>query len=571
MRSRQSAKTSEGCRRLPAAALLLSLGAACLGAGLANRDKQGLRSYTIEGVLRLPDEEIDIGTAALILSREWGTTKTTHVYRAKIDEYAEAILERIRNKHMQPDYRAIEIVNEYLFEEQKFTSVDNAENPNDLFLHTVLEKKKGYCLSLSVLYLAVCERLGMPVYGVVVPSHFFVRYDDGSRKYNIETTSKGAIVGDDYYIEKFRPPLRDTGLYMKNLTPRQTLGCFFNNLGNSYMETGDTEKAFEVLQRAVEINPLLSEANMNLGNIYLQKNMPLQAIRQYRNALDILGDDAKIMNNIGSAYMQMKDYLRAESCYRVAMGLDPEYGDARRNLAQTLQAQGEVQEAVSLLRAAVVLEPKNAENAAMLGILYRELKEYPDAQKYLLKALDLSPQHSQARLALGFLYLDKGRFEPAIDAFQAALAYDRTLAAAWFGLGQAYNAQGQEEEQIQAYEQAIAFDPSMAAAYQNLGNAYLRQERVSEAIALYRRGLAAEPLNTGLRYNLAAALAKTEMHDEALIEYLEIMRQDPRDAKACNGAAISYYFLKQYDSAKLYALKAKELGFDVQQVLLDLK
>ncbi|MHC4930453.1 MAG: hypothetical protein ACYTFU_12560, partial [Planctomycetota bacterium] len=37
---------------------------------LANRDKRGLRTYSIEGVLRLSEDEIDIGTAALILSRE---------------------------------------------------------------------------------------------------------------------------------------------------------------------------------------------------------------------------------------------------------------------------------------------------------------------------------------------------------------------------------------------------------------------------------------------------------------------------------------------------------------------
>ncbi len=64
---------------------------------LANRDKRGLRTYTIEGVLRLPEDEIDIGTAALILSREWGTQRTTHVYRRKIDNMSEAILAKLWN------------------------------------------------------------------------------------------------------------------------------------------------------------------------------------------------------------------------------------------------------------------------------------------------------------------------------------------------------------------------------------------------------------------------------------------------------------------------------------------
>ena len=112
-------------------------------------------------------------------------------------------------------------------------------------------------MGLSVLYLSITERLGLPVYGVVVPGHFFVRYDDGEHQFNIETTSKGGSANDEHYITKFNPPNNPRTLYMKNLTKKQTLGCFFNNLGNSYMDVGDTDKAFEVLLRAVQINPLL--------------------------------------------------------------------------------------------------------------------------------------------------------------------------------------------------------------------------------------------------------------------------------------------------------------------------
>ncbi|MHC4855078.1 MAG: transglutaminase family protein, partial [Planctomycetota bacterium] len=234
---------------------------------LANQNKRGLRAYTIEGVLRLKEDEIDLATAALILSREWGTPRTAHVYRRKIDNMAGAILKKLREKHTPVDYRAITVINEYLFEEMGFTSVETADDPEDLFLHVVLDKKRGYCLSLSILYLSIAERLGLPMYGVVVPEHFFVRYDDGQRQYNIETTSKGAIAPDEHYIKEFKPPDNPRTLYMKNLTKKETLGCFFNNLGNSYTVIGDTDKAFKILLRAVRINPLLSEANMNLGNI----------------------------------------------------------------------------------------------------------------------------------------------------------------------------------------------------------------------------------------------------------------------------------------------------------------
>ena len=228
---------------------------------LANQGKNGLRLLTIERILRLDDEEIDMGTAALLLSREWGTRKTLHIYRGKIDDMAREILRRMKRNHVGNDYRAIKIINEYLFDELGFQAVKTADDPEDLFLHVVIDKKRGYCLSLSVLYLAIGERIGLPLYGVVVPGHFFVRYDDGLRLYNFETTSKGSIAPEKHYIEKFKPPKDKDSLYMKNLSNVQTLGCFFNNLGNSYSDVGEPDNALYYLEKAVEINPTLGESH----------------------------------------------------------------------------------------------------------------------------------------------------------------------------------------------------------------------------------------------------------------------------------------------------------------------
>jgi regulator of sirC expression with transglutaminase-like and TPR domain len=226
-------------------------------ASLANDGKRGLRISSIDSVFRLPEEEVDLATAALLLSREWGTDKTLLAYRRKIDEMAEEILNRLKDKHLNPDYRAIDIVNQYLFEERGFHSVQTADDPDDLFLHIVLERKRGYCLSLSVLYLSIAERIGMPAYGVVVPGHFFVRYDDGKKQFNIETTSGGAVVDDQYYKDKFKPPVGDKTVYFKNLTKKQSLGCFFNNLGNCYIERGQMDLAYDYLYGAIQVNPRL--------------------------------------------------------------------------------------------------------------------------------------------------------------------------------------------------------------------------------------------------------------------------------------------------------------------------
>ena len=53
-----------------------------------NSIMQGLKARTIEEVLALPDEEIDIATAILLLSKQWDSTVDVEKYRKQIDEIA---------------------------------------------------------------------------------------------------------------------------------------------------------------------------------------------------------------------------------------------------------------------------------------------------------------------------------------------------------------------------------------------------------------------------------------------------------------------------------------------------
>ncbi len=56
---------------------------------LANRGKLGLNIYPIERILKMSDDQVDLGTAALLISRQWGSPNTLHRYRYKLDDMAQ--------------------------------------------------------------------------------------------------------------------------------------------------------------------------------------------------------------------------------------------------------------------------------------------------------------------------------------------------------------------------------------------------------------------------------------------------------------------------------------------------
>lgn len=498
---------------------------------LANDRKSGLYARSIEQVLRLRENEVDLATAALIVSEHWSDMVYGRRYLETLDDIALEIRERLRRRRLKADYRAIPVINEYLFGELGFKSISEASDPRDLFLHTVLDKKAGYCLSLSILYLSLGERLGLPLYGVVVPGHFFVRYDDNQMRFNIETTSKGGSAPDEHYINKFKVPRGSNGIYMKNLNKIQTLGCFFNNLGNSYNAVDNIDSALLALERAVEINPTLSESRANLGNIYLSKGQMTDAINQYREALRINPNDAKTHNNMGNAYVQ-RDWLNyAVNEYHQSLRLDPDFTDAYKNLAIVYCKQERFQQAIMQLRQAIALKPKDAECYSQLGNVFQQM----------------------------------GNYNQAISEYNKAIKINPKLAEAYYGLGVCYNKLNSVDEEIWGYKRALAVQPDMLAARVNLGNAYFGQKKYIMAIEQYRKAVLIQPGEAMIHYNLGAAYSNSENYKQGVAAYLMAVEINPVNGDAHYGLAFGFYHLKKYDLAWKHIKIAEELGVEVSK------
>jgi len=82
-------------KRLLLTLVLVAVWAPCAMGQLANRNKEGLDVYSIQRILRLDEDEIDLGTAALVISRNWGANKTLYRYRDKLDDMAKGSAIRI--------------------------------------------------------------------------------------------------------------------------------------------------------------------------------------------------------------------------------------------------------------------------------------------------------------------------------------------------------------------------------------------------------------------------------------------------------------------------------------------
>ena len=172
-------------------------------------------------------------------------------------------LEKIKQKvwlEINDDNTAFEIVkifNHVLFDLCGFeSSKNNFYSPQNSFINTVLESKKGNPLSLSILYSVIAQRLQIPIYGVNLPNHFVLGFvdefrtlkmlgfkDDRNVLFYINPFSKGRIF-DHNEIENY---LRSLNLpferdYFEPCSNTEILKRMLTNLSYAYTKVGEDQK-----------------------------------------------------------------------------------------------------------------------------------------------------------------------------------------------------------------------------------------------------------------------------------------------------------------------------------------
>lgn len=105
-----------------------------------------------------------------------------------------------------------------------------------------------------------------------------------------------------------------------------------HNLGFNLERLGDFVQASESYERALALKPDYPEACNNLGNVRGELGRWSEAIEQYRRVLSLKPDHAPAYNNLGIALLNQRRIDEAVAAYRRALELDPAHSAAYSNL-----------------------------------------------------------------------------------------------------------------------------------------------------------------------------------------------------------------------------------------------
>jgi regulator of sirC expression with transglutaminase-like and TPR domain len=239
-------------------------------------------------IIQRPDEDIDLAEAALLIAKTAYPELDVQRYLGRIEDLARALRARVPEDSSASDL--IAALNRFLFEEEGFApNLEDYYDPRNSFLNDVIERRIGIPITLSVVYLEITRRLGLPFYGVGLPGHFVLKYDDNRRVIFIDPFHGGRILE----VEDCRDLARSidggrtevSAEHLRAVSNRQIVIRMLNNLRSIYLRTRQYRKCMAALDAFLILAPGSPETHKQRAFLHHELGCPRQAVEQLEQYL----------------------------------------------------------------------------------------------------------------------------------------------------------------------------------------------------------------------------------------------------------------------------------------------
>jgi regulator of sirC expression with transglutaminase-like and TPR domain len=218
-----------------------------------------------------PDEAVDLAEACLLFSCEEYPDLDVRGYLARLDGMASTLRERSGGTS-DPEL-LLAALKEYLFGEEGFHG-NNKDyyDPKNSFLTDVLDRRTGIPITLSIVYMEVARRVGLPAYGVGLPGHFIVKVALPGGEKLVDPFYRGEVLSlrdcqarlDRIHGGRVKV---EEGL-LSAWTRKNILSRTLRNLKHIYMKEGDFSRALGIVDLLMRVNPSSGVELRDRGMLY---------------------------------------------------------------------------------------------------------------------------------------------------------------------------------------------------------------------------------------------------------------------------------------------------------------
>ncbi|NEX15145.1 MAG: hypothetical protein C1943_00555 [Halochromatium sp.] len=266
---------------------------------------------------RQPDDGIDLAAAALTVSGLFQQDLAVDETLSALKQLASAASAQVLP---QTDlFDQVRALNQFLFEELGFAgNQEDFYDPRNSFLDQVLSRRLGIPITLSVLYIEIAARLGLPAYGVGFPGHFLVRIGRGDTALMLDAYAGGVALPESELDQRLADlygqgtlSIRSHPALLRPATKREILVRMLRNLTGIYRDRGERVNRLAALTASLTLAPNLPDELRERGLLYRDLDYAPAALGDLRRFVEV-SDDAeqiaavtRIIDELGGEPMRL--------------------------------------------------------------------------------------------------------------------------------------------------------------------------------------------------------------------------------------------------------------------------
>lgn len=205
-----------------------------------------------------PTADIRLAEGALLIALEAYPDLDVGACLQRLDGMAETVSARL-GLELEPRH-IVSHVNACLFEEHGLRgNRRDYYDPRNSFLNEVLDRKVGIPITLSIIYLDVGRRVGLPINGVGLPGHFIVQYGAHPEPFYVDPFHGGKILSAQDCAARvaqiYGRDLPWRASYLDAVDDLRILARVLNNLKVIYVRKGAHDLALGAVERLLLLQP----------------------------------------------------------------------------------------------------------------------------------------------------------------------------------------------------------------------------------------------------------------------------------------------------------------------------
>ena len=236
-------------------------------------------------------------------------------------------------------------------------------------------------------------------------------------------------------------------------------------LAQAYQDLGKKDMSYEQYQIVLKIVPNLNTVRLDYANLLADMNKNTEAIEQYNMYIKAFPDDMRGYISIADVYKELKNYDKAIENYQIAISKDDKNIDLKKDIANCYHNKKDYAKALEFYDEILEVQPDDFNIKFNKALALHALKKYNDAINIYKELLTVKNEKSiknnlnNALVSRGHELVVQGENTEAINDFKTAIKGGYTDGYVYYGMAKAYRAIGNNTKASENYEKAIALDP----------------------------------------------------------------------------------------------------------------